>query len=59
MMTGLVKFFYERVINGNKLWTEIPPTWQKKVREQLLADGYILNEDGTVTIKISESDSLK
>ena len=49
MMTGLVKFFYERVINGNKLWTDVPPTWKNKVKEQLIANGYTLNNDGTVT----------
>lgn len=49
MMTGLVKFFYERVINGNKLWTDVPPTWKNKVKEQLIANGYTLNNDGTVS----------
>lgn len=47
-MSGLVKFFYERVINGKK-WYDVPATWQKRVKEQLIADGYTLNDDGTVT----------
>ena len=45
----MVKFYYERVINGLKKWNEVPATWQKRVKEQLIADGYTLNDDGTVT----------
>lgn len=48
-MKGLVKFFYERVIKGLKKWNEVPDTWQGEVKEQLIADGYTLNNDGTVT----------
>ena len=45
----MVRFYYERVINGLKKWNEVPNTWQNKVKEQLIADGYTLNNDGTVT----------
>lgn len=45
----MVKFFEERVINGLKKWTDVPELWNKKVIERLQKDGYILNEDGTVT----------
>jgi hypothetical protein len=45
----MVRFYKMRVINGNKKWTDVPPTWKEAVMEALNADGYILNEDGTVT----------
>lgn len=45
----MVKFYYTRVIQGKKLWTEIPELWQEDVCNQLIEDGYTLNEDGTVT----------
>lgn len=45
----MVKFYEERVINGLKKWTDVPELWNKKVIEKLQKDGYVLNEDGTVT----------
>lgn len=45
----MVKFFEERVINGLKKWTDVPELWNKKVIKRLQKDGYVLNEDGTVT----------
>lgn len=45
----MVQFYEKRVIQGKKLWNEIPSLWQDAVCEALEADGYILNEDGTVT----------
>lgn len=45
----MVQFYYTRVIQGKKLWTEIPGLWQQDVCDKLEANGYILNEDGTVT----------
>ena len=45
----MVNFFEERIINGLKKWTGVPELWNKKVIERLQKDGYILNEDGTVT----------
>ena len=32
-----------------KKWTDIPKKWQEEVKKKLVEDGYILNEDGTVT----------
>ena len=42
-------FYYKRVIQGKKLWTEIPARWKQETCELLEEDDYILNEDGTVT----------
>ena len=46
----MVNFYVFRVKNGLKKWTEVPSMWNKAVQEKLIKDGYILNDDGTVTI---------
>lgn len=50
----MVKFYKERVINGLKKWTDVPELWNAKVVKKLKEDGYVLNEDGTVTKSKSE-----
>ena len=45
----MVKFYVTRVIAGVKKWTDVPSLWNKAVQAQLIADGYILNDDGTVS----------
>ena len=45
----MVKFYVARVIAGIKLWTDVPSLWNKAVQEELIKEGHILNEDGTVT----------
>ena len=45
----MVDFYVDRVIKGKKKWTDVPSLWNKAVHDDLIADGYILNEDGTVT----------
>ena len=45
----MVKFYVVRVISGVKKWTDVPSLWNKAVQEELIKEGYILNEDGTVT----------
>jgi hypothetical protein len=42
-------FFAKRVESGLKLWTKVPNIWYEATLEQIKEDGYILNEDGTVT----------
>ena len=51
----MVKFYEERVINGLKKWTDVPELWNANVIERLQKDGYVLNEDGTVTKKVKEN----
>lgn len=46
----MISFYAYRVINGLKRWTDIPTLWQEKVKLKLINDGYILNDDGTVTL---------
>ena len=45
----MVDFYVDRVIKGKKKWTDVPSLWNKAVQEELIKEGYILNEDGTVT----------
>ena len=45
----MVDFYVYRIKNGLKKWTHVPSSWQEKVKDELLAQGYVLNEDGTVS----------
>ena len=45
----MVKFYVVRVISGVKKWTDVPSLWNKAVQEELIKEGYFLNEDGTVS----------
>jgi hypothetical protein len=45
----MVVFYYKRVIQGKKLWIEIPSLWKQDTCDMLEENGYTLNEDGTVT----------
>ena len=52
----MVDFYVNRVKNGLKKWTDVPKLWNKRVQERLIEEGYILNDDGTLTEnnKVSE-----
>ena len=45
----MTNFYKKMVIRGRKKWTEVPDLWNADVQAALKADGYTLNEDGTVT----------
>ena len=45
----MVNFYIYRVKNGLKKWTDIPSLWQEKVKDELIKQCYVLNEDGTVS----------
>ena len=45
----MVKFYVVRVIAGVKKWTDVPSLWNKAVQDELIKEGYVLNEDGTVS----------
>ena len=47
----MVNFYAYKVINGTKKWNEIPNLWKQKVKNKLVEDGYVLNEDGTVSLE--------
>lgn len=44
----MAKIYYRMVIADMKKWNEIPMLWRKKTIKLLEADGYTLNDDGTV-----------
>ena len=45
----MINFYVYRVKNGIKKWTDVRTLWQEKVKDELVAQGYVLNEDGTVS----------
>lgn len=45
----MVIFYVERVKNGMNLWINVPKLWNKKVQTELVAQGYTLNDDGSVS----------
>ena len=45
----MIDFFVYRIKNGLKKWIDVPPLWLDQVKEKLISEGYIINEDGTVT----------
>lgn len=45
----MINFYKKLVIKGTKKWTAVPSLWREQVQEALKADGYTLNEDGTVS----------
>ena len=45
----MVEFYVDRVIKGKKKWTDVPSLWNKAVQDELIKEGYILNDDGTVS----------
>lgn len=51
VLTGMTKKYYEKITATPQemLWTEVPSLWSKKVQNALIENGYILNDDGTVT----------
>lgn len=46
----MAKIYATVVINGEKLWTDVPPLWRKKTCAEIEARGYICNPDGTVSL---------
>jgi hypothetical protein len=50
----MIKFYVKRVIAGAKKWTDVPSLWKEGVIEELKVEGYILNEDGTITKAVTE-----
>ena len=45
----MVNFYKKKKKNGLKKWTDVPTLWKEKVKDELVAQGYVLNEDGTVS----------
>lgn len=47
----MVDKYVKHITEGTFLWTKVPNAWNKKVQDELIALGYTLNKDGTVTKK--------
>lgn len=45
----MVNFYVYRVKNGFKKWTDVHDLWREEVKKELVAQGYVLNEDGTAS----------
>ena len=45
----MVNFYVYRVKNGLKKWTDVPTLWREEVTKEPVAQGYVLNEDGTAS----------
>ena len=45
----MVNFYVYRIKNGLKKWMDVPSLWRKKVKDELIEQGYVLNDDGTVS----------
>jgi len=52
MVSKYVKVLEGRELNTRtgEIWKidDVPSTWRKKVEKQIIADGYVILEDGTV-----------
>lgn len=47
----MVKIYVSLCEKGARNFFSVPAKLQEEVRKQIEADGYMINEDGTVTIK--------
>lgn len=53
----MVKVYVSLCEKGVRNFNSVPKSLQPQVREQIEADGYMINEDGTVVIRpINEED---
>ena len=50
----MVKVYARLCEKGEKNFYDVPSNLQKKVEAVILADGYVINEDGTVTKREEE-----
>ena len=44
----MVNFYVYRIEKKKKKWVDVPSLWIGKVKERLVSDGYVLNDDGTI-----------
>lgn len=58
MVKKYVRVLEERDINAKtgEIWKidDVPTTWRARVEAQILADGYIITDDGTVVPALKE-----
>lgn len=49
MASAIAKNYAKLCEKGKKNFYDVPENMQEEVREILTSDGYVINEDGTVT----------
>lgn len=45
----MVAKYVRKLEEGTMNFNDVPKLWSAKVRKQIEADGYVINDDGTVT----------
>lgn len=55
----MVAKYVRKLEEGTMNINEVPKLWSEKVRKQIEADGYTINEDGTVVKNDPETDKEK
>lgn len=46
----MVNFYVKRIKANKMLWTDVPSKWFEDVKDALESEGYILNDDGTISL---------
>lgn len=54
---ALVSKYVSKIIAGDMKFNEVPALWSKKVMKALEDLGYVINEDGTVTMPEAEEET--
>lgn len=47
---ALVNKYVSKIVAGEMTFLEVPALWSKKVKKALEDAGYVINEDGTVSL---------
>lgn len=50
----MAKLYFNKIVNGEMLWTDVPSLWRAKTKKYIESQGYICNEDGTIS-KVEET----
>lgn len=46
----MINYYCNKIIKGKMLWKDVPSYWNEDVQDELVKRGYVLNEDGTVSL---------
>lgn len=53
----MVNWYIYQLTNGLLRYTDIKPFWAKRVKPKLIELGYVINDDGTVSLKNTDTES--
>ena len=51
----MAKLYFNKIVEGEMLWTEVPSLWRAKTKKYIESQGYICNEDGSITEPTEET----